>query len=199
MAHMDGENTIKQISFVSYSNYEIVGIGESMRTALANYKTKLRERNILSNNKSKGMHDITGVITHVKNTTDNTYFMIDNFNRIFVATNNLSEEVFVTDVGDKIRIKFENSTGKEIYVDFFDNLDVIVDTTSTSLEKYYQHFEDSLKTDRYAKDFDANYKNLSADEKYKVKGVKTNTSQNPDDVKISKKAKAKVENENKKK
>jgi hypothetical protein len=199
MAHKDAEGVIKMISFVSYVNYEIVGIGENMRTAWSNYNSKMREKNHMIRSKSTGLYDVMGVVSRINIIGDVTYFMIDDFDRILVVPNNITSEIFLTSINDPIQVKFENSTNNEVYVDYFDNLDIVNDTATSTIIKYNENFEKGLKTGRYAKDFDMRYKKMSEAEKYEVKGVKTNTSRNPDDVEISDKKKAELENEYKKK
>ena len=150
MALKDKEGLIKSIALVSYTNYEVVGIGDNIMDAIRNYKAALNSKGDLAvpledNTRSGLSGKIVRMGMDTKEGQYYYYFVFDSLpNTLFVATSVLSNEVPVTKVGDKLKITYTAGNEGEIFIETFDNLNlnfikipsqVRVDSTYKIVEK----------------------------------------------------------------
>ena len=128
MALKDQEGLIKSIALVSYTNYEVVGIGENIMDAIRNYKAALNSKGDLAvAAESHTRSVLTGKISRMgMDTKEGQFYYYFVFEvqpqTLFVATSVLSNEVPVTKEGDFLKISYTAGHEGEIFIETFDNL-----------------------------------------------------------------------------
>jgi len=126
MSLKDKEGLIKLLAMVSVEKYSIVGIGDNIQSALRSYKTQLYSQgNSLVPENSSETDQITQVVTRFKIDIKkgNSYYYLkfkDNTN-IFIGTSNISEELPITKIGDRVTIQYNKGKNKFIDMISFDN------------------------------------------------------------------------------
>lgn len=127
MTLKDNAGLIKQYSFVSVANYTSVGVGETINGALRNYRQVI-------NNTGDGIvtgenaETVTGTVLRIASEMLGdgiTYKMIleEEQNKIFVSAYDLSNELALTQPGDKVKLEYLPSAGGICTVMSFDNLE----------------------------------------------------------------------------
>ena len=130
MALKDQEGLIKSIALVSYTNYEVVGIGDNIMDAIRNYKAALNSKGDTMTASSDNTKSIlSGKLARFGQDTKEGqfyYYIIleDLPHTLFVGTSALSNELPVSRVGDKIQISFQSGIEGEIFIETFDNLNL---------------------------------------------------------------------------
>ena len=123
----DKAGLIKMIAFVSVEDYSLLGLGETKKEALNNYRDALRSNgNNISLGNSKDEESITGKVTRINQEVlgDITYYYLtlDSLaNKIFTATSSISAELPLTLVNDTITISYEDFGDATIDILSFDN------------------------------------------------------------------------------
>lgn len=123
----DKAGLIKMIAFVSVEDYSLLGLGETKKEALNNYRDALRSNgNNISLGNSKDEESITGKVTRINQEVlgDITYYYLtlDSLaNKIFTATSSISAELPLTLVNDTITISYEDFGDTTIDILSFDN------------------------------------------------------------------------------
>lgn len=176
MALKDKEGLIKSISMVSYENYQIVGVGDNIFDALRNYKSALNSTgNIITIESNNIYLVLKGTVTRIHTVynanTNYSYFMLKEYsNKLFVTTSTICNEVLVTEVGDKISIKITNDGEGEIFVDVFDNLELMFDKTEKQivLEKNVSEVKSKKESDDLDRRVNAILENMSSDQKLQI-------------------------------
>ena len=166
---IDTEGLIKAIAMVNYENYQIVGIGmdNNIMEALRNYRSALNNRgNVIVLSSDNDLIEISGKIIRLNNIpTGNInylYFMLDTQpNKLFVTTSTISNEVFITKIGDNVKLKLKNIDESEVFVDAFDNLEINFHKTNNliDIENKFNIVDDRLKS----KDLDNRIKSMLED------------------------------------
>ncbi len=181
MALKDNEGLVKAVAMVSVSNYELVGVGETIKDALRDYKSALHGLgNSLAPGNKQDEKSINALVTRIsidmKQGNSYYYFTIDSIrDKIFVVTSDVSEEVPLTEKGDQIHISYDENGGNIIDVRLFDNLKIITTKSAEQIKTdlYFNNVNDSLKKVQNNHDVDSKWDNLSAEEKMKaIKSVK---------------------------
>lgn len=140
MALKDQEGLIKSIALVSYTNYEVVGIGENIMDAIRNYKAALNSKgDILAPTSENRKSLFTGRITRFgTDTKEGQFYYYIVFEELpqtlFIGTSVLSNELPVSKVGDMLRISYEAGNEGEIFIESFDNLGLDFIKTSKQVE-----------------------------------------------------------------
>lgn len=127
MTLKDNAGLIKQYAFVSVSNYTSVGTGETINSALRNFRQVV-------NNTGDGIvtgenaETITGTVLRVacEAVGDGiSYKMIleEDQNKIFISAYDLSNELALTEPGDKVKLEFLPSDDGICTITAFDNLE----------------------------------------------------------------------------
>ncbi|MBS6642616.1 MAG: hypothetical protein KH366_03450 [Clostridiaceae bacterium] len=127
MTLKDNAGLIKQYAFVSVSNYTSVGTGETVNSALRNFRQVV-------NNSSDGIvtgedaETVTGTILRIASEPLGdglTYKMIleEEKDRIFICAYDLSNELALTEPGDKVKLECLPSGDGICTVMTFDNLE----------------------------------------------------------------------------
>jgi len=155
MALKDTQGLIKKIGLVSYTNYQVVGIGDNIFDALRNYKSALNSTgNNIVVDSDNSFSIVTGSIIRINsiynNNTNYFYFLIEGqTDKLYVTTSNISNEVFVTEVGDIVELKVLNDSESEIFVDVFNNLNLEFTKSDGQVEmdKSVDEFNESKSKD----------------------------------------------------
>ena len=126
----DRQGLIKLYSFVNVRDYGVVGIGETLQQARSNYISKLRDRgqwqpldNAYVEEKLQGSIERIG--SSIVDGMTYYYLLVDtNQDKIFIAPLNMSNQLPLTKVGDKVEIHYYESEGSTINLSRFNNLEI---------------------------------------------------------------------------
>lgn len=110
----DKEGLLKAVSFVSVENYNLVGVGADVESALRTYRQTLASQGnqFIPGIESKDVKlqgKIVRFTSVVKGGESYFYFMIEGDPRVFVATAQVAPRIPLTQLGDKVDIGFEDS------------------------------------------------------------------------------------------
>ncbi|MGL5540227.1 MAG: hypothetical protein ACRDBX_01200, partial [Erysipelotrichaceae bacterium] len=124
----DQANLVKMYAFVSVRNYQIVGIGDSVAEAQADYMRQLKQNGIDTEVPDTGVYtEVSGAITSISEAivegNSNYYFTVEGSSQLFIAPISLSSELPVTKVGQNVTLTYLESEDATVVVDSFDNLD----------------------------------------------------------------------------
>ncbi len=127
MTLKDNGGLVKMYAMVSIADYTIVGTGNTMREALTAYKTAFNSSgnkiNVDSKSAKKVVESVVERIqTDVKNGNSFYYFTVKNSPNIFVGSSQISNQLPITNVGDMIKISFDEENEEIIDVSSFENL-----------------------------------------------------------------------------
>jgi hypothetical protein len=173
MALKDNEGLIKDIALVSYMNYDIVGVGENITDAIRNYKSALNNKgNVVAFSSGNTFFEVKDAVTKtgsdVRNGNEYHYFVVKTLpHKLFVTTSNLTNEVALTSVGDSVLLKFKSGEDGEIFVEYFDNLNIVFQKTEAQVgvekkDEAITQLKDSVNVDTR---FKAKVENMTTDEK----------------------------------
>ena len=150
MALKDVEGLIKKVALVSVKNYELVGVGNTIKDAIRSYKSVLvTSVNNLSLSDDINYKVLKGVIDRIKQDgkTGQFYFSVSDkkITNFFTLNNELNDEIILSSEGDSIVCTYYPSNDIVINLVKFDNTslnfkkaDIQVDlesNNSTILEK----------------------------------------------------------------
>lgn len=127
MTLKDSAGLIKQYAFVSVINYSSVGTGETVTDALRDYESKLRGDGIYSDftvgaEEKTASGTVLRIAAEVR--SNNTVYKIilaEHQDKIFMATYDISEELALTQVGDKVKLSYTGASSLAQMVTQFDN------------------------------------------------------------------------------
>lgn len=176
MALKDKEGLIKAVAIVSVSNYEVVGVGDDIRSAIRNFKSAMNSSGNVIATTTKGesystKNTVKRISTDVRN--GNTYYYIlikGNENKIFVATSSVSEELPLTIAGDSVSVEFDDAGNSYIDIKSFDNLVLKPQKTKEqeNVEAYFKTVKDSTNKVEANKNSDAVWDTLSPEAKQEL-------------------------------
>lgn len=129
MTLKDDGGLVKMFAMVSINDYTIVGVGNTMRETLMAYKNvyNMADNGIESESitpKKSLTSVITRISSDVKNGNSFYYFMVKDYQNVFVGSSQLSNELPVTIVGDSVKISYDIDMEEVIDVSNFDNLKI---------------------------------------------------------------------------
>ena len=127
MTLKDNGGLVKMYAMVSISDYTIVGTGNTMREALTAYKTAFNSSGNKINVDSKSAKKVVEstvvrIQNDVKNGNSFYYFTVKDYPNIFVGSSQISNQLPLTGVGDRVKISFDLDTEEIIDVSQFENL-----------------------------------------------------------------------------
>lgn len=127
MTLKDEGGLVKMYAMVAISDYTIVGVGNTMRETLTAFKNVYNmadnKINVTARTNKKVVNAIVDRIqSDIKNGNSFYYFTVKEYNKIFVGSSQLSNELPVTVSGDSIIISFDVDNEDVIDVSAFDNL-----------------------------------------------------------------------------
>ncbi|MEG1779211.1 MAG: hypothetical protein RR263_03850, partial [Oscillospiraceae bacterium] len=125
MTLKDDEGLIKQYAMVSVVNYSSVGTGETMQAAIQDYQKSLKNDG-LSNDIGATVENksITGVVARIApevNENNTVYKLIleEDLSKIFVVEAAASDELALTQIGDKVSVSYiESGDGVKMATEF---------------------------------------------------------------------------------
>lgn len=127
MTLKDNGGLVKMYAMVSISDYTIVGTGNTMREALTAYKTAFNSSGNKINLDSKSAKKVVEstiirIQNDVKNGNSFYYFTVKDYPNIFVGSSQISNQLPITAVGDRVKISFDIDTEEIIDVSTFENI-----------------------------------------------------------------------------
>jgi hypothetical protein len=127
MTLKDNGGLVKMYAMVSISDYTIVGTGNTMREALTAYKTAFNSSgnkiNVDSKSSKKVVEStIIRIQNDVKNGNSFYYFTVKEYPNIFVGSSQISNQLPLTAVGDRVKISFDIDTEEIVDVSTFENI-----------------------------------------------------------------------------
>lgn len=118
----DSAGLVKAYSFVSVSNYQIVGVSDTLAGAEEEYRRLLKEAGKLDENSGAGVSDeqtVTAKVSQISSAVvgGNTayYIMLEGSDKVFIADVSLNDRLPFTAVGDMLKITY-STFGDEITV-----------------------------------------------------------------------------------
>ena len=126
----DKAGLVKRVAFISVEDYNVLGIGENKNEALRNYKEALETKgnDLVIDNSADGIKDnnVEGTVTRISpdvRSGNTSYFItIDSkTDVIFKETSKLSNQLPLTQVGDKVSISYEKAEDGIADMTKFDN------------------------------------------------------------------------------
>ena len=182
MALKDAEGLIKNYAMVNIDNYSIAAKGATLLETSKNYLQAVTRNSttyVVGSDEAYG-YDVEGTIKRIANEVQEgstQYFIVleEEPEKIFTASYSVSEELAITQVGDKVKIYYLDSSNGTIDVMAFDNVafevtvsddqqrrDELDEGTSALDSKYNQIYEVNPEV---SKDF---WDGLSEEEKAKL-------------------------------
>lgn len=116
----DDAGLVKAYSFVSVSNYQIVGVADTLAGAEAEYRRLLKESGKLEDSANVETQvgeveaNITGITTAVLDGNTAFYIMLEGNENIFIADVRLNDRLPFAAVGDSVKISYSLTNGKYI-------------------------------------------------------------------------------------
>ncbi|MEN7551616.1 hypothetical protein AAG747_27120 [Rapidithrix thailandica] len=145
MSLKDQAGLIKMLAMVSVEDYTIVGVGNNMKEALREFKNALNSRgNAIVPSSAVQTFDITTTVSKIasdiRNGNTHYYLILKNYeNKIFIGSSLVSNELPVTQVNDKVQIKYDDGANEVVDIISFDNLEIDLQKTNKQekIEKYF--------------------------------------------------------------
>jgi len=131
MTLKDREGLIKKYAYVHVKEYSIVGIGDTLIEAQSQYSKNLRSA-ITNPNTGGNQIELTSTITSIEQVNiDGTsyYYLVlaDLDNKMFIASYNMSYELPISKINDRIYIKYYDNNTNVLTIEFFNNLDLDIE------------------------------------------------------------------------
>ncbi|MDY0299310.1 MAG: hypothetical protein RBQ66_05715 [Candidatus Cloacimonadaceae bacterium] len=127
MTLKDAAGLVKMYCFVSVSDFSLVGVGETVKSARESYQINLATSRSVNINDSRlivstATGSITRIASDIKDGRSYYYFSISNKpNLVFVATSNLSSYLPLSKEGDEVSLKYVDNKSIEININGFTN------------------------------------------------------------------------------
>lgn len=138
MAMKDDGGLIKMIALVSVEDYSIVGVGANLQEAVRLYKSLYNAagKGILKLSDGNTDAYLMGRVARISQdiSAGNSYYYIrleHVVNKTFLGTSTLSSELPLTQIGDSIRIQYDDARTEVIDLTDFDNLSLQTTTSNT--------------------------------------------------------------------
>lgn len=130
MTLKDKKGLVKLYAMVNVNDYSVVGIGESVTKAKSDYIKTLKNRGDWKGLKDNGDEQkIEGTISRIGTALveDTTFYYIvlnEKPDKIFITGINMSNELPLTVVGDKVAVEYFDNESSSIDLTKFDNLNI---------------------------------------------------------------------------
>ena len=129
MSLKDNGGLVKMYAMVGINDYTVVGVGNTLRETLTSFKnTYNMTGNKLSGNTPTVKKEVISIITRVQNDVKNGnsfyYFVLKDNPKIFVGSSNISLQLPISQIGDRVKISYDDDIEKIIDISSFDNLDL---------------------------------------------------------------------------
>ncbi len=130
MTLKDKSGLVKMNAMVAINDYTVVGVGNNLNEALVNYKSLYYQINnkLKTATGSTVQKEASFVVNRfqadIKNGSTSYYFTVNGKENVFVATSALSNFLPLTQVGDSIKVTYDNDSIKMIDILSFKNLNL---------------------------------------------------------------------------
>ena len=129
MTLKDDGGLVKMYAMVAISDYTIVGVGNTMRETLMSYKNVYNMAgNKINPNSESNKKQLKSIVTRIHNDVKNGnsfyYFIVKDYQNIFVGSSQLSNQLPVTIVGDSVKVTFDLDLEEVIDVSSFENTSI---------------------------------------------------------------------------
>lgn len=166
----DKAGLVKMVAFVSVENYEVVGVGDNVQSALRTYRRAVASKgNAVAPDTVVTIQEVTGKILRMaKDTEGNYYFVIQGQeNKAFIGGVSTSVELPLSREGDTITVAFEDGGNETVDITRFDNLGLQFQKTEAQIgvERRREQILDGVRTARTETNADATWEELSAEQK----------------------------------
>ncbi len=128
MTLKDSSGLVKMFSFVSVSDFSLVGVGDTVREARDNFQLAMADSRVgRISEKLEGGVSLEGTVirfgSDIKDGRTYYYFRLDSApDKVFIATSNLSNLLPLTGTGDRLRVTYLQASDQEIGLTEFSNL-----------------------------------------------------------------------------
>lgn len=126
----DKAGLVKMVAFISVEDFSVLGLGETKEEALRNYRDSLESQgNNVNLENDTTREEVEGTITRinsdVKNGNTSYYLTIDSKNEaIFKGGSKVSNELTLSQIGDKVKIAFQKGEQNLVDIIEFNNLNI---------------------------------------------------------------------------
>lgn len=126
----DKAGLVKMVAFISVEDFSVLGLGETKEEALRNYRDSLESQgNNVNLENDTTREEVEGTITRinsdVKNGNTSYYLTIDSKNDvIFKGGSKVSNELTLSQIGDKVKIAFQKGEQNLVDIIEFNNLNI---------------------------------------------------------------------------
>lgn len=165
----------KMYSMVSIRNYEIVGVGASINSALRSYQRALTSRgNAVGIESGFERKTISGKIKRINSDISdgqtNYYILLENSPTLFRGSSDLSPEVPISEKGDNLTMTFDDSNQTVTQIQTFENedIDLIISEVSQERSDYFEEVDSLNFQKQELKNANQVINNLTDEEKLKL-------------------------------
>ncbi len=121
MTLKDDEGLVKQYAYVSVANYDVVGIGDTVSSARKDYYTSLKDTGKLVKEDTTEIESQTKIVERINIIDGIVYIKFEGDKNFYMCETDLSQEIYLTEPGDKITFKASNTSGDTIEILEFAN------------------------------------------------------------------------------
>lgn len=170
----DNGGLVKSMAFVSVENFQIVGIGDNVRSAYRTYRRNLlKGNNGIAPDTNIDLQTSSGVVQRIRVVRNSDgmsqfYLVISSLDSLaFIGSPDMGPELILTEPGDEVTVRYE--TGRNISVDImtFDNHSMEFRKTEEQIavEQRSAEVQQQLRTERDAQNADTRWENMTDEEK----------------------------------
>ena len=129
MALKDNGGLVKMYAMVGINDYTVVGVGNTLRESLTAFKnTYNMTGNKLSGNTPSVKKEVISTIVRIQNDVKNGnsfyYFILKDSPKVFVGSSNISTQLPISQIGDKIKVTYDEDLEKVIDISSFENFNL---------------------------------------------------------------------------
>ena len=129
MTLKDNGGLVKMYAMVGINDYTVVGVGNTLRETLTSFKnTYNMTGNKISGNTPSVKKEVISTIVRIQNDVKNGnsfyYFILKDSPKVFVGSSNISTQLPISQIGDKIRVTYDEDLEKVIDISTFENFDL---------------------------------------------------------------------------
>lgn len=121
MTLKDDEGLVKQYAYVNVENYDTVGIGDTVTKAREDYYNSMKDTGKLVKEDTTDTPEQTGVVERVNIVDGLGYIKFEGDDNLYMIDPEVSNDIYLTQKGDKITFKVSSTSGEMIQILEFDN------------------------------------------------------------------------------
>lgn len=121
MTLKDAEGLVKQYAYVSVQNYDVVGIGDTVEAARKDYYNSLKETGKIVKEDATNIKAQTKTVDRINIVDGIAYIKFEGDDHFYMCETSLSQELLLTEPGDKITFKAADASGDTIEILEFEN------------------------------------------------------------------------------